>query len=74
LLGVQRWEQVLYGDGLIAVWAWAAGADSGAWPVAVMAPLLGEVALLAVAALVDGGLLLSRAIGFCPGAVVKPAR
>jgi len=46
--------QVVNCDGFVAVWAEAACAFSGAGSLAVRAPLLAEVALLAVAAAVDG--------------------
>ena len=52
--GGVRSAQVGVGDGLIAVGAVAAGADSPAGAVAVWAPLLAKVALLAFAAFVDG--------------------
>src|SRR4051794_135568 len=41
-------------DGFVAVGAWAAEAEAGAGGVAVVAPLLAEVAGVAVWALVDG--------------------
>lgn len=43
-------------DGVVAAGAYAADATAGAGPVAVAAPLFAEVALLAVAALVEGDL------------------
>jgi len=48
-------EQVGDRDRLVAVGAQSAGVDSMAGSVAVRAPLLAEVALLAFAAGVDGG-------------------
>src|SRR5215468_9096082 len=47
-------DQVLQGDGLVAVRAGPAGSDAVAGLVAVVAPLQAEVALAAFAALVDG--------------------
>src|SRR5260370_9219191 len=48
-------EELVDGE-QFAAWAVAAGADPAAGPVAVGTPLVGEVAGLAVAALVVGGL------------------
>ena len=47
-------EQFVDGDGFVAVWAVPARADAGARPVAVVAPLVAEVAGVAVGAGVDG--------------------
>ena len=46
-------EQFVEGDGLLAVWAGAAGADPGAEDVAVLAALLPDVSGVAVWALVN---------------------
>ncbi len=46
-------EQFVEGDGLLAVWAGAAGPDPGAEDVAVLAALLADVAGVAGWALVD---------------------
>jgi hypothetical protein len=48
-------DEVVDGDGLVAVGAGAAGSDAVAEGSAVVAALLAEVACLAVGALVDGG-------------------
>src|SRR5258708_15755940 len=53
-------EELVDGE-QFAGWAVAAGADPAAGPVAVGAPLVGEVAGLAVGALVDGGLAAGAA-------------
>jgi hypothetical protein len=49
-------EEFVNGDRLVAAGAGAADADSGAGPGAVGAPLLAEVALVALGAGVDGDL------------------
>jgi hypothetical protein len=54
-------EQFSGGNGLLAARAQPAVADEPAGPVAVVAPLVGEVALLAFSALVDGRLPARRA-------------
>ena len=46
-------RQFIEGDGLLTVWAGAAGADPGEEDVAVLAALLPDVAGVAVWALVD---------------------
>ena len=49
-------EEVDDRDGFVAVWAQSAEVDAPAGSLAVWAPLLGEVALLAFGAGVDGDL------------------
>lgn len=82
-------EEVLQCDGLVAAGAQPAGTDADAGALAVRAPLLGEVALVAVGAGVDGDLAaapssrddgggggLSAAVGRLPAglpAVALPA-
>jgi hypothetical protein len=55
-------EQFSGGNGLLATWAQPAVAEELAGPVAVVAPLVGEVALVAFPALVDGRLAARRAV------------
>lgn len=60
-------EQVVNGEGLLAGGAEASGAVAGAGSLAVVAPLLAQVALRAVGAAADGDVTTGSPVGHDPG-------